>query len=165
MRRLDHLAQIFAVAEMRVHVEKILNAVAVIGFLMSDLLENRADPNRGHAEAFQITHLARQPFQCTADELSAGFKPAFSLLRGSGCIAAIPIFKHRRCAAGNDISLVVAIALFFSIGKAVEHQEIEHLVFPGRGRGEEFVIGQGREIQFGKTFFDHGKTSKKKQLC
>ena len=44
-------AQVLARPEVRVYVQKILDAVPVIGLLESNLFENGADPYRGYAEA------------------------------------------------------------------------------------------------------------------
>src|SRR6185369_3022574 len=52
-----HLDQITAVAEARVDVEKILNAIPVIGLFVAALLEYRAEPHGRDAEIFQITDL------------------------------------------------------------------------------------------------------------
>ena len=49
MRVGDQFDQIAPVAEMRIDVEEVLNAVSVIGVEVAALLENRPDLDRRHA--------------------------------------------------------------------------------------------------------------------
>ena len=59
VRRRHQVDQVAACAEARVHVEEVLHAVAVITVLVPALLEHRAQPQRAHAQFFQIRQLGR----------------------------------------------------------------------------------------------------------
>ena len=55
----DEVAELLARAEVRVDVEEVLDAVAVVARLERDLAERRADPQRGDAEPPEVAELAR----------------------------------------------------------------------------------------------------------
>ena len=58
--------------------------------------------------------------------------------------------KGRRRAGGDDRAGVVAVAVLAAVGEPIEHQEVEHLVFPrGRRREESAPCGQRIEIDVG----------------
>ena len=63
---LDEVAELLASPEMRIDVEEVLDAVAVVARLEGDLAEDRADPQRGDAEPPQVAELALQPFESAA---------------------------------------------------------------------------------------------------
>src|SRR5262249_53802024 len=59
----DEVAELFSGSEMRIDVEEVLDAVAVVGRLERDLPENGADPQGSDAEPLEIAELAFQSFQ------------------------------------------------------------------------------------------------------
>src|SRR5262245_60452415 len=63
MRVGDQFDQIAPVAEMRIDVQEVLNAVSVISVEMAALLEDRPDPDRRHAEIFQVAEFGTNPAQ------------------------------------------------------------------------------------------------------
>ena len=54
--------EILPAAKVRVDLQEVLDAVPVISLLKRDLLEDRADPDRGNSQALQVADLAGQPF-------------------------------------------------------------------------------------------------------
>src|SRR5687768_17333978 len=77
MRVSDKFDQIAPVAEMRIDVEEVLNAVSVIGVEMAALLKDRPNPDRRHAEIFQVTEFGTNPAQRPAlPPLGARLRPA-----------------------------------------------------------------------------------------
>ncbi len=74
---LDEVAELLARPEMRIHVEEVLDAVAVVARLERDLPEERADPQGGDAEPPQVAELALQP--------AGASRPASRRRRGTRC--------------------------------------------------------------------------------
>src|SRR6516164_8033705 len=73
----DQFDQVAPVAETRVDVEEVLNAVSVISVEMAALLEDRPEPDRRHAEIFQIAELGTNPAQRPAlPPLRARLRPS-----------------------------------------------------------------------------------------
>ena len=72
---LDEVAELLACPEMRVHVEEVLDAVAVVARLEGDLPEDRADPQGGDSEPTEVSELALQPGQRPALPAIAGAEP------------------------------------------------------------------------------------------
>ena len=76
MRVGDQFDQIAPVAEMRIDVEEVLNAVSMIGVEMAALLEDRPDPDRRYAEIFQVAEFGPNPSQRPAlPPLGARLRP------------------------------------------------------------------------------------------
>ena len=153
----DQLAQVFAAAETRLDVEKILRRVAVIGFGVARLLEYRTDPQRGHAEAFQIADLGGCARERAANKACARFAPVGGLLVIAERVGVIDRGEHRRATARRERAVVVAIALFAPIRKSVDQQKIKHLVFPRIRRRMESPLGQRVEIDIVNAL--HGRTT------
>src|SRR5262249_26876040 len=63
---LHKVSELLARPEMRIDVEKVLDAVAVVARLESNLAEDRADPESGDAEPSQVAELTFQPLECAA---------------------------------------------------------------------------------------------------
>lgn len=79
VRGLDEPAKVPAAPEVRVDLEKVLNAVSVVRLVGPDLLEDRADPDRRDAEPPQITELGLQSGKCSADEPPSRVPPAIGV--------------------------------------------------------------------------------------
>ena len=123
-----------------VHLEEVLDAVPVIGIQEGCLFEYRADPDRCNAQALQVADLGRKPVEITSHELASGIFPLPPAGLGGGGIATVAFRIRWRRSAAYELVIVVAIPLLVAIGKAVEHQKIKHLVFPGmRGWEKGFV--------------------------
>src|SRR5262249_18694404 len=124
----DQFDQVAPVAEMRVDVEEVLNAVSVIGVEMAALLEDRPYPDRRHAEIFQVAEFGTNPAQRPAlPALSARSRPEVPSPRlavgqsGSGGCQIATVEQRPR--------------LFLRVAEAVRQQEVERLVAPIGGRG------------------------------
>src|SRR5262249_30493640 len=72
---LHKVAELLARPEMRIDVEEVLDAVAVVARLEWDLPEDRADPESGDAEPSQVAELTFQPLECAALPAAAGPDP------------------------------------------------------------------------------------------
>ena len=125
------LPQILAGAEMRIDVQEVLDAVAVVSLLIRHLLEDRADPHGGDPQALQVADLAGQPFQRAAGPMAACLAPAGGIGLALDGVAGVAGLEERGAPAGHQLAVVAAEALFAAIRKAVEHQEIQHLILPG----------------------------------
>src|SRR5262249_14536369 len=129
---LDKVAELRAGAEMRVHIEEVLDAVAVVGRLKRDLPEDGADPQGGNAKPSQVAEFAPQPFERASLPAAAGAKPGViidptEILR--------PV-KGCDTGAYRAVLVVSKTVSFLAIRKTVYEQEIQDLVLPGgRGRG------------------------------
>src|SRR4029079_1344507 len=75
VRGTNEVAELLARAEVRVHIEEVLDAVAVIALLERDLSEWRADPQRSDAEPTQVTQLAGQALNRAPLPSVAGAEP------------------------------------------------------------------------------------------
>lgn len=137
VRRADQRDQIVARAEARIDVEEVLDAVAVVRLLRRHLLEDRADPDGRDPETLEIADFRLEPAQRPAHEPTARLHPVVPIRGGCGRVAAVRRLERRRRAGRDDGAVIVPIALLASVREAIEHQEIEDLVFPGRGRGKE----------------------------
>ena len=128
----------------------------MIALLRGHLLEDRADPDGRNAQPLQIADLRLEAAQRPADEPVAGLDPLLPVIRGRGGIAAIARLEER-CGAGRDQSArVVPVVVLASIRVAIEHQEIEHLVFPGdRRRVERPALCQGSEVDVTDPHLHH----------
>lgn len=56
----DKCSQIFPLTEMRIDIQKVLNAIPMICVLKFHLFEHGTDPNGGHTQTFKVSQLARQ---------------------------------------------------------------------------------------------------------
>ena len=75
VRVLAQVDEILARAEPRIDLEEVLDAVAVEGVEPGPLLEDRADPQRGHAEALQVVEPAADAGDGAALPARAGGRP------------------------------------------------------------------------------------------
>ena len=91
---LDEVAELLACPEMRIHVEEVLDAVAVVARLEGDLPEDRADPQGGDAEPTQVAELALQPRERAALPAVAGAEPGV-VIDPAGVLGPV-----KRCGAG-----------------------------------------------------------------
>ncbi len=134
-------AQVVAGAEVRIHIKKVLDPIAVIGLLEGDLLENRPHPDSRHAHPPQIAKLGRETLQVASDEHSASVAPACGIGWGLDRIPVIDArIERRRSSGGNFVAGVVAIALLLAVREPVGQQEAKHLVFPGQRRGMKLSL-------------------------
>ena len=147
---LDEVAELLARAEVGVHVEEVLDAVAVVARLEGDLSEDRADPQRGDAEPPEVAELAPQPPERAALPAAAGAEPRV-VIDAAGVLGPV----QRRDAAGRRAAVAVAVAaLLVAVGEAVQQQEVQHLIFPGgRGRSERPPRQRG-EVEVQQAFLD-----------
>ena len=74
---LDEVAELLARPEVRIHVEEVLDAVAVVARLERDLPEDGADPQGGDAEPPQVAEFALQSLRAC--------RPASRRRRGTRC--------------------------------------------------------------------------------
>src|SRR5262249_1462694 len=72
VRSRDEVAELLARPEMRIDVEEVLDAVAVVARLERHLPEYRADPQGGDAQPPEVPELAPQPFERAALPAAAG---------------------------------------------------------------------------------------------
>ena len=126
VRVLAQVDEILARAEPRIDLEEVLDAVAVEGVEPGPLLEDRADPQRGHAEALQVVEPA-------ADARDGAALPARA--RGRP-LAPVDVGPRRRRPQNGAPRLRQQLAgVFAAVAEAVGQQEVEHLVAPvGRRR-------------------------------
>src|SRR5512145_1829136 len=109
--------QIAPVAEMWIDVEEVLNAVSVIGVEMAALLEDRPDPDRRHAEIFQVAEFGTNPAQRPAlPPLGARLRPAIP----SPGLAA----RRSRAGGGQIATVEQGPRLLLPVAEAVGQQEI-----------------------------------------
>ena len=151
MSGIHQVDEILAGAEVRVDIEEILDAVAMVGVgVRGHLLEHRADPDGRHTEALEVADLVLQSLQRATQPLVAGVGPGGPVRR----VGVVGEAEWRRAAAGIQISRVIAEALLASIGEAIEHQEIKHLVFPGGWRRCVAGPTQGGPVDVMQTAFE-----------
>src|SRR5215472_3422988 len=62
---------------MRINLQEVLNAVAVVSRSESHLLEDGADPYRCYTETAQISQFALQSLQCPALPTTSSAEPSF----------------------------------------------------------------------------------------
>ena len=147
---LDEVAELLARAEVRVHVEEVLDAVAVVARLECDLAERRADPQRGDAQPAEVAELARQPLDRAALPAAAGAEPGVVIDRGRR-----PRAGTAACRRSHGAARIVRVAAFLvAVGEAVQHQEVQHLVLPGGRRRGERPPGQRGEVDVQQAFLD-----------
>src|SRR5262249_20195024 len=141
---------LLAGAEVGVHVEEVLDAVAVVARLEGDLPERRADPQGGDAEPPQVAELAPQPFQRAALPAAAGAEPGV-VIDPAGVLGPV-----QGCgAAGRRAVVVVPVAaLLLAVGEAVQQQEVQNLVLPGGRRRGERPPRQGGEVEIQQALLD-----------
>jgi hypothetical protein len=122
--RRHQIDQITAVAETGVYLQEILNAIAVISIEMAALLKDRAEPDRGHAEPFQIAQFGLDaPERATLPALPARLRPAvpapgYSIYLWAGRVEVPPI-QGRSCC-------------LLTIAEAIDQEKIKHLISPIR---------------------------------
>src|SRR5262249_19749994 len=137
--------QIPPVAEMWIHVEEVLNGVAVIRIQMASLFEDRPDPERRHAEVFQIAEFGANPAQRSAlPPLRARLRPAIPPPR---------LAVGQSGASGDQIATVEQrTRLFLPVAETIRQQEVKRFVAPIGGRWViTFAAGQGNIAHIGRT--------------
>src|SRR5262245_44641375 len=150
VRGLDKVAELLARPEMRIYVEEVLDAVAVVTRLEGDLFEDRADPQGRDAEPPEVTEFALQPPQRSALPARAGAEPRV-VIDPPGILGLV---QGCRAALHGAARSVAVAAFFVPVGEAVEQQEVQYLVLPrGRGRRER-PPRQGGEIHIEQAFLN-----------
>ena len=126
VRVLAQVDQVLARSEPRIDLEEVLDAVAVEGVQAGALLEDRPDPQRGHAEALQVVEAA-------AD---AGDRAALPARAGRRPLAPVDVGPRRRRPQRRPPRHRQQLAgVLAAVAEAVGQQEVEHLVAPvGRRR-------------------------------
>ena len=109
----DKVTQLLARAEVGVHVEEVLDAVAVVGGEVGALFPDGTDPEGGDAEAFQVAELVGDAADGAALPGASGAHPG--CLIGGGELAPVAAIKEGHSGA---------------VGEAVGQQEVEDLVAP-----------------------------------
>ena len=151
MRCLHQIDEILARTEVGIDIQKVLDAVAMIGVgVRAHLLERRADPDGGDAQALQIADLARKACQRAAQPFVSRIRP---WLTRSGVSVGGEIERRGR-SRRYGLAGVVAKPLFPSVGVAVQHQEVEHLIRPACGRGRVGALSEGRPLDIREAPFD-----------
>src|SRR5262245_46155223 len=116
----DQLDQIAPVAEMRINVEEVLNAVSVIRIEVSALLKDRPDPDSRYAEPLQIIKFRTNPAQRpTLPPLGARFRPAIPLPRLA--------VRQSGASGGQVASVEHGSRLLSSVAEPIRQQEVERL--------------------------------------
>src|SRR5262249_29135777 len=119
-----------------------------VGVLESHLLEDRADPYCGHPETLEIADFAGQPFERATHPVCPGLTPALGLLRGPEGALGVAGLELWSGATPHAPAVIAPIALLIAIGETIQHEKIQHLVFPCGRRGKELPIAELREIHF-----------------
>src|SRR5215475_9937690 len=95
---------------------------------MAALFEDRPDPDRRHAEPFQVAEFGANPAQRpTLPTLRARFRPAIPPPR-------LAVGQSGACGS-QIIPVEQGSRLFLSVAETVRQQEVERLVSPIGGRG------------------------------
>src|SRR5262249_9477125 len=121
----NQLHHVVTGAKARIDFEEVLDGVAVIAIKVRALLERRTDPERGYAEPFKVVELRRDSLEC------ATLKTARA--RRGPLVPAKPGRPVRLAMGGID----ERPAQFPAIAEAVGQQEVNDLIAPIGGRGEE----------------------------
>src|SRR2546425_13036838 len=85
MRILHEHAQIFRSSEVRINIQEILHAIAVVRGLKAYLLENGSYPNCCDTHATQISQLAGYTFEVAPDPDAARIPPPLCVRNGLDC--------------------------------------------------------------------------------
>ena len=114
---LNKVAKLRACPKMRVNVEKILDAVAVVARgLECNLAEDRAYPQGSDAEAFQISELTLEPFQGSTLPCAAGTEPRIII----NLSRVILFIKSRRPRGYRTTVVVTMAATLVAIGESID---------------------------------------------
>lgn len=126
--RRDEVHQVAPAAEVGVDVQGVLDAIPVIAVQVAALLEHGAQPQRRHAEPFEVRQLGGNPLQCPAlPALRARPRPAVPAPR----LPVRPLWSG----VGQALTVQQAVGPLLPIAKAVHQQEIECFVAPVHRRG------------------------------
>ncbi len=156
MRGLHDRHEIGPCAKAWIDVEKILDAIPVVGLLRGHLLEDGADPDGGNPEAFEVADFRLEAAERAAGEPVAGIHPALPIDRGRSGVAPVRGLQRRRRSGRDHRAAVVPVARLVPIREPVEHQEVKHLVFPRGRRGKEGASCRQRvEVDIGDALL-HG---------
>ena len=118
----DELDQVFAGAESRIDVEEVLDPVAVVGVQMPALPEDRAEPDRGDAEAAEVVQFAGHATERAALE-------ALPTRSGPG-VPAPRLSGDPRTCRGSIRAIQQRPAGFGRVAEPVDEQEVDDLVLP-----------------------------------
>ena len=154
---LDKVAEFLSCSKMRIHVEEILDTVAVVGRLERDLPEGRADPQGSDAEPAEVAEFALQSLERSALPTAAGAEPRV-VIDPAGILGPIQWSGAGRRPLVRNVPIAVFL---LAVGEAVQQQEVQNLVLPGgRGRGKRPPL-QSSEVELQQAFLDflrHGCT-------
>src|SRR5262249_43617897 len=122
----------------------------VVARLERDLSEDGADPQGGDAQAPKVAELAPESLERAALPVAAGAEPRVVIDP-----AGVPGLVQRGAAAGHRAVLAAPVAaFFFAVGEAVQQQEVQDLVLPGRRGRSEGPPREGCEVEIQQTFLD-----------
>ncbi len=145
------VTELLAGSEVRIDIEEVLDAVAVIRRLERDLAEYRADPKGCHSQPLQIAEFAPQALESPSLPRPAGGEPAVVVYLPRALLRV-----ERRGAARRWTALVIAMpSLLLTVGEPVQKQEVQDLVLPGGGRWRECPSRKGSEVDVVEALFDH----------
>src|SRR5262249_1992599 len=130
--RVDEVDQVPPRAEAGIDVEEVLDRVAVVGVEVAPLLEDRAHPEAGDAEALQVVELRPDPGDRPAlPALAPALGPAVEAEAGRARPREVaPV--HQRASG------------LMAVAEAVREEEVQDLVPPVGRRGEEALAAGGR---------------------
>jgi hypothetical protein len=118
VRSAHEIDEIFARAESRIHLEKILDRVPVIAVVRPSLFPDRPEPYRRDAEIREVRELRGDAFERAAlPAAAARFRPV------------VPA-ESRRPRCGTVRGIDHGPRVFVAIAEAVGQQKVDHLVAP-----------------------------------
>ena len=127
---IHQLDQVLPCAETRVDVEEVLDRVAVKGVEVGALLEDRADPERGDAQAPEITQLRGDAGDRAAlVAIAAALRPLVEAEAGRPCTGRFAAIQQRPAA-------------FLAVAEPIGQQEVDDFVAPVGGRREESLAAR-----------------------